>query len=692
MFLISLLMVIISSYFMLSVIYKKLPEKNFAGFLYFLIIAFAQLVLSFEVLSLFKAISNNGILICNAVFLIISVILFVKNGKIIYKPDMKKDLKQIIFSLKRDKLLLFLSVCFFIFLIFQIIMAAFYPIVFGDAVAYYLPRCTSWIQYGSINHFSTPDTRELVMPVNMEFLYTWALLLRRNEIGISLFSFMGYLGAIYVLFNFLKELGYSVRKRLWSIFVFSSFVLIMIEMYSAVADLFIGALMLASMYLYIKALKSNNIWILYFSSLSYALAVGTKTTALISIPPAFVAMLAITYLYKKESMLKQILTFSGFFIINLFIFASYSYILNIIHFSNPISCSEQMLLNKFRGGFKGWLCNLIKYSFAIFDASGIRDYIKYNEIITYLQISTLKLLGATSSSYTSPYFPGRFTIDTHMEFMRSGLGVMGFLAFLPSMVKSVKYAFKYKLSKRKAVMAAITISFILNVFLWARVMVFTQFNLRYILTFVVIASPVLVYSYIRKNTVFKLVLCFFMFVYFIPKSFAMPTQYCISYIRYSEENAKDGIPFLHENTDIIELYRYVRKVNAKKVGLIIDQSQRPSFYLEKAKLFGVKMDKILVENIEAYRLEDYDYIITDRDVTATTNIILFEDQMKYPDLFVTTCEYYDYDKNLITDINTKPVMVKCYIPYEYLKRKGFVLDNGIQLEDFTVLKNVNKNL
>ena len=138
MFLISLLMVIISSYLILSVIYKKFPEKNFAGFLYFLLVAFAQLVLSFEVLSLFKVISKEGILICNVVFLLISAVLFVKNGRTIYKPDIKEDLKQISFALKRDKLLLFLSLCFVLFIFFQTISALFFPVTFGDSLAYYL--------------------------------------------------------------------------------------------------------------------------------------------------------------------------------------------------------------------------------------------------------------------------------------------------------------------------------------------------------------------------------------------------------------------------------------------------------------------------------------------------------------------------------------------------------------------------
>ena len=690
MFLISLLMVIISSYLILSVIYKKFPEKNFAGFLYFLLIAFSQLVLSFEVLSLFKAISKEGILICNIIFFALSVIFFVKNGNIIYKPDLKEDIKQISFSLKKDKLLLFLSLCFVLFVFFQTVSAAFFPVSFGDSLSYYLTRCTSWIQNGCINHFATPDSRELVMPVNMEFLYTWLLLLRKNETGMAVFSLISYFGAIYVIFNFLKELGYSVRRRLWTIFVFSSFVLVIIEMYTPCADMFIGALMLASLYLYLKAVKTENKWILYFASLSYALAVGTKLTALISIPTAFVVMATVTYLYKKEQFWKYILTFGGFFLLNFFIFASYNYILNLLHYSNPVSCSEQMLLNKFRGGFKGWLCNVIRYFFMMFDISGIKDYIGYNSLITYLYKIVLAILGEKTSSYTSNYFSYKLIFDSSMHIMRSFLGIMGLLAVLPSMIKSVKYAIKNKISKRNIIMASLTVYFILSIFLWSRIMVYTQYNIRYLLTFAVFISPVAAYSYIRKTTVFKALLSFLIFVYFILNTYSMPVKYLSSYFKYLKTRENASVPFLTQNGDIAEMYKYINKNNAKNVGLILKHITTPNYYIEKAKLFGVRVDSLLVENIEACRLENYDYIITDRDETSSTNVIAFEDKMKYPDLFVTKCIYFDYEQAQITDLNTKPAMVQCKIPYEYFAQKGFVLDENINLEKFTILKNINK--
>ena len=63
----------------------------------------------------------------------------------------------------------------------------------------------------------------------------------------------------------------------------------------------------------------------------------------------------------------------------------------------------------------------------------------------------------------------------------------------------------------------------------------------------------------------------------------------------------------------------------------------------------------------------YEYIITDKIQVSSTNIVNFEDKIKYPDLFVTQCIYADYNKKLISDTNTKPAMATCEVPFDYFK-------------------------
>jgi hypothetical protein len=681
MFILSFFLILFSSIFVLSFINFKAKQENSPNFLYFLLIAFSQIVLSFEILSLMSLISKNNFLICNIIFFIVSLFLFCKTDKKIHLSSIKEEFQKIFFALKRDKFLLFLSICFVIFIVSQLISALFFPVTYGDALTYYLTRCTMWIQQGNINHFVTPDSRELIMPVNMEFLYTWLLLFRKSEIGIPIFAFIGYVGCIYVVYNFLKELAFSTRRRLWAIFVISSFVLVSIEMYTPCADLFIGALILSSVFLFLKSVKYDNKTNLYFASLSYALAVGTKTTSIIAIPSVFVVFVIFTYLYKKEHIYKTIFTFSGLFLLNFLIFSSYNYILNVIQFHNFVSCNEQFLLNQFRGGIKGWLATLIKYFFAIFDTSGLFDFINFNGFITYLQSLTLSVIGVTDRTFTSPYFARYFPFDSIYSISRSALGAMGLFAFLPSIVKSFKIAYK-KASKRNIIMATLSLSLVLNLLIFARVMVFTQFNMRYLLTFTTIAFPVVVYSYIKKRTLFKIFLCFLMFIYLFLIPHKIPTAYIISAIK-SMKTHKEFIIF---NNDEINILNYMKSQGKKNIALIISQEKTPNYYIEKLRLYDFHLEKILLENIESYNLSNFDYIITNKLKVGSSNIVNFENMMKYPRKYVNRCLYLDYRQATIYDLNTKPAIAECEIPFDYIMQKGFKVDEDLKTNNYIIFK------
>lgn len=677
MFLISILLVIISSYLIAS---SLKGGKN--NFIYFMLIVFSQIILTFEMLSLFSLINKGNFLISNFIIFLIALFFYKKINAKLYIPNLKEEYIKIKNSLKLDKTLCLLFICFCCFIVFQLISALFFPITFGDAVSYYLPRCTAWIQNGNIHHYITPDSRELIMPTNMEFLYTWVLLFRKSEMGISVFSYLSYILGIYITYNFLKELGYSVRKRLWSIFVISAFALLGVEMHTPCADLFIGVLILCSIYLFVKAAKYNDNKVLFFASLSYALAVGTKTTAIIAIPSLFIIFLMIIYKYNKNNITKQMLKFCLFFIVNFLVFSSYNYILNFIQFSNPVSCSEQLLLNQFRGGFKGWISNLIKYCFSIFDTSGIVDLINWNGFITYLQSLALSVFGLTDKSYTSPYFARYFPFNSEISMTSSALGVMGLFAFLPSLIKSIKY------SKKNIILFSLGLTFIFNIFIFSRVMVFTQFNMRYLLTFVVIASPIVVYSYIRKNNLLKILMSIFLFTYLLGIVYKQPMQYVVSYIKYKQNVENSERSFLTMNMEEVDICNFLKENKIKNVALIINQGRRPVYYIYKARLFGINIDQLLLENIERYNLNKYEYIITNKKEVRSTNIVNFEDKIKYPALFVSECTYMNNKQETIVDINEKPVVVNCKIPFDYFSIKGFEELKTLNLNEYSILKKI----
>jgi len=683
MFAASVLSVIISSYLLLSALNRGGKKAANSGFLYFLLIAFSQIVLSFEVLSLFKALSKTGFLTANAVFLTVSAVIFIKcRIKCHCGPANagaeSRTLQEILNALKRDKALKFLSVCFILFLIFQLITVIFFPVTAGDALSYYLPRCTSWIQNGSISHYITPDTRELIMPVNMELLYTWLLLFTKSENGSGIFSYTGYLCAVYVIYNILKELNFSVKRRLWAVFAFSSFSLAIAEMTEPCFDLFTGALILSSIYLFIKASKYDDKTALFFSALAYALAIGTKTAALIAAPSVFLIFCAVSYIYKKNYLLK----FCLLFIFNFAVFAGYNYILNFIQFSNPLSSNEQLLLHQFRGGIKGYITNFIKYCFAFFDMSGMPYLNSLSAEFSKLQPEIIEALVLNINDGASNFFPKTFVSGRDIGLLHSFLGAMGLFAFLPCLIYSIIRFLKKIKNPKYFITGILGFSVLLNMLILSGSMVFMSFNIRFLFTFIVIAAPVLSYSYYAKLNIYKIFLFAVMFVYLFLIPHQKPVSYIISCIK-EKRLIKLEIPCSEK-----AVYNYFKDKKPCRISILLNSHLEPVFYIEKLRLDKFDVNEIILEETKKLDLSKTDYIITYKDKSKINAAYTqnFKERIKNPDLYVSKCTYFDKNNNMTDNINAEPAVSKCEIPFSYFKDSGFIKTENFESKQYLILK------
>ena len=169
--LLSIYLIVMSSIYITATIENK---KN--GFLYILLLCFSQVILNFEILSLIKSISVSPFLILNVITFVLARNHWFRKGKPTIKWGLKEEIEKIFKALKQDKILSILSILFVVFLICEFITIYLFQTSNGDALMYNFTRCTSWIQNHNLNHFLTPDTRNNIMPINLELLYTWYFL------------------------------------------------------------------------------------------------------------------------------------------------------------------------------------------------------------------------------------------------------------------------------------------------------------------------------------------------------------------------------------------------------------------------------------------------------------------------------------------------------------------------------------
>ena len=706
-FLISLLMVFVSSYMLSCVAAPKNEENRLYGpapFLYILLTMFSQVVLTFEILSLFKAINEPNVLVLNVIFLVIAGVLWFKKGKPVYIPAIKTKMTQIWTALKRDKILMIMAFGFVFLMFTVIVLDAFLPVTGGDALAYHLNRASYWMQQGSLNHFVIADDRNLVMPINSEILYLWNLLFYKTDIGLYFISFIGYIVSIFSIYNILEYFKFTQRRILWSIFILSSFASVIVELSSLETDVLIAGLVLSSITLFLNAIKERKTGMLCFSALAYALAMGTKSPAVIAFPGVFLLMTYFAYQREKKECYKPLLAYLLFLFVTFMIFSSYNYILNFIDFGNPLGSESARAVHGFRGGIKAFVANYIKYIFMLFDFSGFRyseyvgDYIlrAREAVLAFLHIPMD--LGVEMSDNNE--------INNRLLNVKTGAGILGFLVFLPSLIASVVLSITKRHSKKYNVISAFGVMFLINIACLSFSIAYMVFSIRFVTFLIVISAPLLAVSYIKKTNIIKLLILFFVMSYFVIISVNLSGRGFVDIfntilktptLMHARERIRCALYVGFEGKNAYCYIRdYIQQKTPKgaRIGLFADALDN-IYIVNIMNNQGYKIDTLLPENAPNYKYDDYDYIFVTKQVLTSTVLLKETKDIKteykiapngnayYPKYRPFSCVYEKHGGGFYTSDQYKDGAIvmdsRCYIDHNFFEPKGYAVK---QIYDF----------
>jgi len=694
-FFISFVLVFVSSYFITSVI---APKRSIVGFLYLFIIAFAQIVLTFEVLSLFTAIKPFCVLGLNSMIFIGSIFLWQKNSKPLWSLDCKDFKTRVLNSLRLDKSLIWLFVGFLVLMFSAVFLCTIMPITSADGYGYHVARSLFWVLNGSLNHFEIADIRALCLPINSEILYAWVLLFMKKAVFLGFFSFVGYLLSIVSIYNILGFLGYCTRKKLWVIFILSSFSSVLVQISGTETDIIIAGLVTSSLFLFWYALKNNKITPIIMASLAYSLAIGTKTTSLIAIPGMGLLFLALAIYYRKKEFYKPLGWFLGAGLINFLIFASFNYILNFIAFSNFMGADSLMQATKNQYGFRAIPANFIKYIFMFFDFTGFRwsDYIGPN--ITQFRDSILSFLHL--SDMTDGLYSMSGVNRTLLEPIM-GAGILGFLVYLPCLVWSCKKPifealFKKKHHKKTLYLLAFGLFFVINLLMMSYLIGYMIFSVRFVMTFIVLSAPILIYSYLgKKNPLKYLIIAFALFYLTIVSTHLWSRPFikiihklAIEKVSVTEIRDLVGSRNFSENiNDANQQYllsRYVEATYPKNTKILAFIGTGDFiYYLKSLCLKGYNIDIGRMENVKNIDISKYNIIIsTNEGQTATVvkdyerrknECILTERGIVLTDRTVTVPCIYKFNNKVIQSRNEnsiKPYELQCILSSNFLYKNN----------------------
>ena len=704
-FLISFIAVFVSSYLTAAVF-----ERKRAGicFLYTGLIAFAQVVLSFEVMSLLNAISWQGTLFLNAAFLTGAILFWIKNAKPIVKPDLRRFFTRILHALKKDKFLMLMALGFIFFVAVAVILCILIPVTSFDAMSYHLNRVPFWISQGSLNHFDIADDRNTVMPINSEILYMWIMVFLKADIGLTFVSFAGFLFSIVSLYNILTLFGFCERKKLWSVFILSSFASVIAEASSYETDIVIGGLVLCGIFLYLQAIKEHKLSMIYFSSLAFGLAFGTKTPALIAFPACFLLLVYFSILRREKEAFKPIVAFCGLLTLNFLIFSSYNYFLNLINYGNIFATDSSRIVHGFWGGPKAYIANFIRYVFMLFDFSGFRyseyvgQYINSAKFALFALLNIDPNLGVTMTD-------GNVVNNKLLDPVIGG-GILGFLVFLPCSVFCLIAAFFKNKPLKYTCLIPFGFLFWLNLLVMSGTLGYMVFSVRFVSFFMIISSPILAVSYMKKGNFVKIIILFFSLSYLLLISTHLPSRSIKHALRvYREEGkilkARERISCTIFNgyygkMPFCTVKDYIKNMPKNSRIGIFPMSDTRSYQLKMLDFEGYKTDFLLFENIDKYNLKDYDYIVlTDPYQVSTVvyhpenayknNYTVVKDKVVFKNDTPVKCFYVSNSRVPITGNDKSiPVQSVCYT------KENFFEDNGFKLNKIFMFKsahNENRN-
>ena len=687
-FFVSLFLTILTGFFVTSIFERKEFIKIF---LYFMLVTGASVVGTVEILSLFSAITPLGILGLNLLTTFISGYFWFKSGRPVFSVSARPFLKRVKRAVLRDKYLLVLGCAFVFMCAVSVFLVAIMPVVSGDASSYHVLRSTLWISAKNLSHPVIADIRNVLMPINSEILYLWVILLTKKLVWLGTFSFIGFMMSMFSLYGIMSNMKLSEERKLWVLFILASLPSVVILSSGTETDIIIAGLVLSGMYLFWEFAKKGGASVGYFSSLAFALAIGTKTTSFFLLPAVGLWCLWISHLYNGRKFLTPILKIIGFGAVNVLLFSVYNYILNFLEFGNVFGFDGFTASHKNLNGFRGACSYFIKHMFMFFDFSGFT----WNETLgKHILVVRDNILNALSlSSVPDGLNSGDSTVANRTLLEPNvGMGILGFLTLLPCLFFSLIKPLFGGHGRKKVFIFSFALLLLLTIIMMSWQLVYMTFSIRFLTSFCVVAAPILAYSYTRKNNPYKfLVTCFALFGLLLVSThiWARPFGRIVTYLRSGASITE--VRQVAQCSMFGKTYPHASK--AEELGCTISRAIKT--YVPDTKILyfsnvGESLLNIKMLERDGYHIDFASMEEVDKIDFSKYNIILIRDDCQYLSYVRTgyRAPYYSvmsgqYCKYLQKNIDGKPVVGVAICRFEpkfyearNLKESIFVLTPG----------------
>lgn len=702
----SVILVLACSFFIAS----SVESKNIINFIIcFILSAFANIVLTFELLSLFSGISVINVLITNFLFALLGFGFWIAKKCPLCTFDIKAGIKKILTAAKLDKTIAALLIGFLFACIVSLVLIVIIPGVDIDSSTYRVVRALFWIDHGNLNHFYAAEARMIMFPINSEILYAWFMLFLKNDSLLFTFNFCSIWLFIGALAGILSYITASLRKKLWTILISLSIPFVILRYTGLETGVLIAALVLSSIYFYMEFLKKKKNSSCFLSALALALGVGTKTTVILLLPALFLWCIWYSVYCRKKEFYKPILRFTLYFTISFLLFAAYNYILNFLNFGNFISANNVADAHANTDGFLSTFPNLYRYIFDFLAFPEAPWSAALSSKILLLREGLLRFLNADIGfGATSAIF---HNVPYSVSSASSSTGLFGPVLFIPLYIYTIYKSFKVR-TKRSMLLLSFLLIFLFTMIIMSYKLAFMSFNIRFVATFVLLTVPLISYFYNKKYTIYKLLITLLALSYIciLPVNVSLyPVNGLFNAFKQGATlNTIRDITECSFFTPHLDIHNYnirdvscvvredIKKINPKNKILYFAPAEDSLMPIKELMFKGYKIDIALATDIDKINLNDYNLIVIRDDTQVSATIF---DTTKKLDKYGYTyehgilCHYAGLDKALRQQEKMDKGQwntTRCYFNNEFAqdyRLKGFMKKTYINsTEENQVLK------
>ena len=300
------------------------------------LVAFATLVLVFQIANLFGKLNAVGfILLLQSILLIFVVVLwgYLQRPRLIPRISFKIQFLSILKDKQNWPIIGLLGALLAATLLYFVLIYV-VPPNNVDALSIHLARVLKWKQLGSYYPWETRNVWQVSFPVNAQLTYLWTILFTNTDHFIAYIPCMAGLLTALVVFLLAQEMGFDVQPSVFAGAVWLAFPVVQLHLTSVRHDLISTWLFLNCLYFFYRWVCSRKLVYMVLSALALGLVVGTNFSIATYLPGFFILLLMgiIVRRYK----VRDVLYFGGLALLAFLLFSSPIYISNTIHFGSPV--------------------------------------------------------------------------------------------------------------------------------------------------------------------------------------------------------------------------------------------------------------------------------------------------------------------------------------------------------------------